>query len=172
MNERTLYFLRHGEADPAIKIDDIERPLSFKGKENLNLLLKFLIKEKMNWELEVCSTALRTRESLEILSVASPNAKTIIDENIYNSSEETIYQILRKLSDKVGSVLIVGHNPSLRDLGIRLAFPGSDSYQSLVLGFPPGSLLTLKLNISKWSELREQSAYVESILKPRDFYQT
>jgi phosphohistidine phosphatase len=65
---KTLHLLRHAKSswkDPAL--DDHERPLSKRGRETAKMIGAYLRREKIRPDMVVCSTAVRTRQTLALI---------------------------------------------------------------------------------------------------------
>ena len=71
---------------------------------------------------------------------------------------------MRAVSDTVGSVLVIGHNPALQDLALRLA-SGSDR---LLEAFPTGALAAFELVAESWRELGQTEARLAAYVVPRE----
>ncbi|MBJ26991.1 MAG: hypothetical protein CL567_04960 [Alphaproteobacteria bacterium] len=166
MKQKTLYLLRHGEANPLDHKGDLERSLTNVGKDQLNLLTKSLLKQCLSWDLVICSHAQRARQSLLILEHLSPKAETIFEKKLYNVSFENVLDIVKKVNNKINSILIVGHNPCLRNLTLTLAIDGSQNYKNISKRLPPGGFVSLKVQVSSWSDIQAQTAYIDECFFP------
>lgn len=58
---------------------------------------------------------------------------------------------------------MIGHNPGLQDLALRLA-PGSER---LVERFPTGALAAFELDAESWRELGQKEAQLAAYVVPR-----
>ncbi len=65
-----------------------------------------------------------TSASASVLKVSSPPAlaevAVRVEEQLYGASSETLLERIRTVPDEVGSVLLIGHNPGLRDFALML----------------------------------------------------
>lgn len=59
---------------------------------------------------------------------------------------------------------MIGHNPGLQDLALRLA-PGCER---LVEKFPTGALAAFELDVPNWRELGQTEARLAAYVVPRD----
>ncbi len=83
--------------------------------------------------------------------------------------EDTLLARLRKLSDEVQTVLLVGHNDGIWQLGDVLAGTGkADLLAALREKFPTGALATLRAPIERWSDLAAGGAELAGFVRPRD----
>lgn len=123
---RTLHLLRHAKSsrdDPALA--DRDRPLAPRGLRNAAVLAETLSRARFGPELVLCSPALRTRETLAAIAPALASAPEIrFEERLYGAAAEELVAVLRSVPDPIGSVLLIGHNPGLEELG-DLLDPGA-----------------------------------------------
>jgi phosphohistidine phosphatase len=119
---RTLHLLRHAKSsrdDPTLA--DRDRPLAPRGVRNAAVLAEKLSRAGFAPDLVLCSPALRTRETLAAIEPALATAPEIrFEERLYGAAAGEIVAVLRSVPDATGSVLLIGHNPGLEDLGALL----------------------------------------------------
>jgi phosphohistidine phosphatase len=117
---RTLYLLRHAKsswAEPALP--DWNRPLAPGGRRDAKRIAKHLVQLKIQPELVFCSSAERTRETLELVRTAlGPTSTVTLDDELYGASAEQLLERIRLVPEETGSVLMIGHNPGLQDLAL------------------------------------------------------
>lgn len=114
-----LHLLRHAKTSPsAISGKDIDRPLSAKGIAQSNLMGLYLQK-RIDSNQTLCSSALRTRQTLEIIGYHKPLAGITISDDLYLCSQNQYLQVLWEL-DGQSDLLIVGHNFGISDLATYL----------------------------------------------------
>lgn len=168
MNDKTLYLLRHGAAAAATGGGDAERPLTSDGEAHLGRLARFLAGQSVRWDLALCSSALRARATLEALADVSPKAEIAVDERLYMATADGALGLIRQVPEEVSSLLVVGHNPGLRELGLLAAMPGGAHYQRLGRDLPAGGLLSMVVTAATWSGLGPRSAYLDGFTMPAD----
>ena len=81
-------------------------------------------------QLVLCSTATRARRTLELVlpsldTTGSSDGEPVVsfDAGLYHASADALLECVRELDMDVDDVLIVGHNPGLQDLALRLSAP-------------------------------------------------
>ncbi len=161
-----LYLLRHAKsswADPTLA--DHERPLAPRGRRDAKRIAKHLRRLGYEPELILCSSAVRTRETLELLRSAVPASAVNIEEDLYAASREELFARLRLVPDAVVSVMLIGHNPGLQQLALELASAG-DELERLAARFPTAALATFVLAKS-WSRLAPAGATLEAYVVPK-----
>jgi phosphohistidine phosphatase len=162
----TLYLLRHAKsswADPTLA--DRDRPLAPRGCRDAKRTGKHLRRLGIKPELVLCSPAARTRETLELLRPAVHTSSVTFAEELYAASADALLARIRLVPDAVASVMLVGHNPSLQQLALRLASAG-DELERLEAKFPTAALATLALAKS-WSRLAPADATLAAYVVPK-----
>lgn len=117
---RQLVLLRHAKA--AVDSDtgqDFDRPLAPRGREDAPVVGKALADAGAEPELVLVSAAKRTRETWELVSAAFPGVEARFLDELYDATAETLLHLVEHA--KVARLMIVGHNPGLQELAIRLA---------------------------------------------------
>ena len=115
--------------------------------------------------LVLCSSSRRTRETLDRVSAALGPAEILIEPDLYGASSEDLLQRLREVPDEVESVMLVGHQPAIQDLALRLAAEGPE-LEALRGKFPTAALATLTFE-GDWSELGQQGSQLAAYVKPK-----
>jgi phosphohistidine phosphatase len=164
---RTLWLLRHAKSswdDPGL--DDLERPLARRGVRAAALMGRYLEAERIRPELVLCSSALRTRETLAgVLPALGPDVVVRIEPAVYTFDARQLLAVLRETDG--GSVLLVGHNPAMQDLALALAARG-ERLADLAEKFPTGAFAEIALPAGSWSDLAEGSGELTRFVTPRE----
>jgi phosphohistidine phosphatase len=161
---RDLHLLRHAKSSWAESdLTDHERPLAPRGRRACTKLEKHLRRARIRPELVLCSSSVRTRETLELIRPALGDAALEIEDALYAASAEVLLTRLRRLPDRPRSVLLIGHNPGLEDLAVALA-PDS---RRLAHKFPTGALASFTLSGS-WSRLGAAEVELTAFVVPRE----
>ena len=150
----TLHLLRHAKSRSKEDVDDHERPLSRRGREtargigrNLPGLLGVL-------DLVLCSSARRTRETLELaLAGVSPSARCLIEDELYLADREHLLNRLRRLDARDANVLLIGHNPGVHELAFELADRNSPDFPALASSKYPTAAYARFAVPTDWSVL-------------------
>jgi phosphohistidine phosphatase len=151
---KTLHLLRHAKSSTKDKVEDHERPLSRRGREAARRIAKHLPARVGTLDLVLCSSALRTRETLELaLADFVPQPRCLIEGELYLASQQRLTGRLRRLDARDANVLLIGHNPGLHELAIALAESGSGDFRALASGkFPTGACASFHIP-ADWSAL-------------------
>jgi phosphohistidine phosphatase len=164
---KRLFLLRHAKSswdDP--RLDDRERPLAPRGRRASELIAGHLRREGIAPSLVLCSSATRTRETLQRVIPALDASDVSIEDELYGASSEGLLQRLREVPGDLESVMLVGHQPAIQELALDLAGDGAELAR-LRAKFPTGALATL-LFAGDWSELAPGSAELVAYVKPKE----
>jgi phosphohistidine phosphatase len=162
---KRVYLLRHAKSSwKHPELPDHDRPLAGRGKRAAKAIAKHIRAQQFVPELVLCSTARRARETLERLEPALGRAPVRLERELYGASARELLARLRGLPDDVGSVLVIGHNPGIRELAVELA----GSAPELAGKFPTATLATLAFHGAVWGELGPQATELVELSRPRD----
>jgi phosphohistidine phosphatase len=164
---RTLYLLRHAKsswADPTLP--DRERPLAPRGCRDAKRVAKWLVRLGIEPELVLCSSAERTRETLELLRPALGAAAVRLEAELYAASSDQLLERIRRVPKEVATVMLIGHNPGLQELVLVLTSAGAD-LDRLRAKFPTAALATLTLAETTWTQLTAGDAVLAAYVIPK-----
>jgi phosphohistidine phosphatase len=179
---KQLFVLRHAKSswdDPGLS--DHDRPLAPRGRRATQLLAKHVRTHQIEPAQVLCSSALRTRETFEGVS---PGGQLLIEPDLYSASGDEILARLRRVPDDTPSVMVIGHNPALQMLVLRLAGAGTGGEQrspdagrdpdgnlaEVRRKFPTGALATLTFEGS-WHELAPGGATLVGLVRPKHLHE-
>ena len=162
-----LLLLRHAKSSwEEPELADHERPLAPRGRRAAKLIAEHLRWESVAPALVLCSSARRTRETLEgIASALGERVAVQIECELYAASEQRLLERVRAVEEGVESVLLIGHNPGVEQLALRLA-GGGDKLASVRRKYPTGALATLEFG-GRWRELGPGSAELTDFVTPK-----
>jgi phosphohistidine phosphatase len=168
MATKKLFVLRHAKSsweDPGL--DDHERPLAPRGRQATAVIAEYLRANAIEPELVLCSSSRRTLETLEGVK---PTGERLIEPELYAADTSGVIERLRRVPERVGSVMLIGHNPAVQTLVLRLATGGEGS-SGVGLGevrrkFPTAALATLTFD-GAWSELGPSAASLTAFVRPK-----
>ena len=162
---KSVILFRHGKSDWGANYDhDHERPLSKRGIRDAKKMGKFLSKKAEVPDLVISSTALRTRNTIE-LAVENGGwlAKLKYEKSIYGASLEKLINILKGQDNKYQSICLVGHEP------IFSLFIEKVKSQSITK-FPTAAIGKVSFVTKKWNEIKFTSDKCELnwFFKPKE----
>jgi phosphohistidine phosphatase len=166
---RRLWLLRHAKAAPIEIGADRDRPLTGKGERAAREIGAWAAQRHAEPELVLCSTAVRTRQTLALLLPFLVGKPEIAYENeLYLAEVPTLLERLRQVPDTCQSVLVVGHNPGLHSLGIMLLRSGSGALaRRLIADMPTATLAGFALDVA-WLGLGRGAGRLDMLATPKD----
>src|SRR5271166_6548316 len=131
---RHLWLLRHAKAasDAPWGGSDRERPLTARGRRDATALGRRLATEDPPFgipgarrpDLAICSAAVRTRQTADLVIAESDNRIPLDSyRSLYEAEPETVLTYIREIDEGVRSALMVGHNPAIYHLVHDLMAP-------------------------------------------------
>jgi phosphohistidine phosphatase len=169
---RRLYLLRHAKSSwesPALA--DHDRPLAARGRRASGVMGEHFRSQRIAPTLVLCSSAARTRETLErIRPSLGDGIEVRIEDGIYGASAGELLDLLHGVTPGVESVMVIGHNPALQELALLLAATGSQ-LERLSDKFPTAALATLTF-AGCWGELAGGTAELVAFVTPRELART
>jgi phosphohistidine phosphatase len=144
-----LILMRHGKAEIAGPTGgDRERPLSARGRTEAALTAQWLAAAGLSPALALISPALRTLQTWSCAGDAFPNARSETREGLYLAGPEVMLEVILAVPAEAGALMIIGHNPGLQELGVRLAVEGAVAavqLERLADGFPTATAWVFRL---------------------------
>ena len=160
---KTLLIMRHAKSswkDNDLK--DRKRPLSNRGKRNAPQMGELIKEKELVPQLILSSDAVRSKQTAELVAKASGftgDIKTL--DELYMAEADEYIEAVRKVSDGLERVMIIGHNPGLESLIPML----TDQVESL----PTAAVAFLNLPIDSWKKLNKKThAELIEIWRPKE----
>ena len=167
-----LMLLRHAKSswtDPGS--DDRDRPLTARGRKAAAAMGGMMRARGFLPDLVLCSPARRTRETWDLIAAELRNApRMLIDEALYDfGNGGRVAEVIRQRGDTAQTLLVVGHNPSLERLALRLSGSGERKLQDrLAKKYPTGALAVFDAACRSWAEFEDNTASITHFIRPRD----
>ncbi|MFD7625383.1 SixA phosphatase family protein [Streptomyces sp. NPDC059851] len=139
---RRIVLLRHAKADWP-QVADHDRPLAERGRKEAPAAGLKLAETGITFDLALCSTATRTRETWKLAVQELPQRpKTVYEERLYEASLGELIALLNETPDEVEDLLVIGHNPGMHALADALAgrVEGDALARMTGSGFPTAAL--------------------------------
>ena len=165
---RRLMLLRHAKSDWPDGVDDHERPLAKRGRKACSLMGRYMADQALVPDLAVVSTARRARETWRLVNPAFVRDIVRLDEpRIYEASASAILDMIGETEPGVRTLLVVGHNPGMHDLALKLIGEANQSDLSrLRRKYPTAGLVVIDFKIRQWSEASEGLGRLERFETP------
>lgn len=168
---RTIYLLRHAKSSWKDEtLDDFDRPLAKRGKRAASTIGAYLATYRIEPAQVLCSPAKRTRETLERIqeAVGAP-LPTRFERAIYMADAPVLLRRLRRLSDQLASIMVVGHNPGLERLAMILTEAGEETLRRrMAEKFPTAAIAVIAADIDHWADLQAGCGRLENFIQARE----
>jgi phosphohistidine phosphatase len=165
---RRLMLLRHAKALRADGLQDFDRPLKASGREQARLIGEFMAARGLQPGLALVSTALRARESFDLVDIfLHPPPERVDEPRIYEATLEALFAIVRGLPGSQPSVLLVGHNPGFEELANELISTGdAEALARFRRQMPTGALAVIDFAADRWSKIERRSGSLALFATP------
>ena len=163
---RELLIFRHGKADRSLPGDDYHRPLKDKGKRAAQRAGVWLARQGLIPDQVISSPAERALVTAQKACKAMGLYAGHIDRDkrVYAADLDTLLEVLGGCPDSSRRVMLVGHNPGLKDLLIYLSdgeLPVSNGGKLL-----PTAAVARLIMPDQWADLPEGCASLIALMRP------
>jgi len=159
---KTILLLRHGHSEADDRLPDAERPLSAQGRRDAGRMGRLLGRAGLRLDLVVCSPARRALQTATLAAAGGGyTGKLRTEPRLYEAEEGGYLEVLRGLPARAQAVLLVGHNPAIRQAAAALLGcpPGA-------LRFAPAAVACLEAPVAAWSSLQAGSCALRWLVPP------
>lgn len=166
----TLLLLRHAKAEPATPgVADIDRALADRGRVDAPRMGAYLSEHKLVPDLIICSTARRTRETLDlVVPELGAVVPSLMEAAIYEASVARLLGVIRKAPAMAHRLMLVGHNPGFEDLASDLMRTADkDAESRFDKKYPTSGLAVLTFDIDAWAKLTPRTGTLVAFTAPR-----
>lgn len=147
-----LILFRHGKAlSESASGDDFDRRLSPRGQRESAAMGESLADLGLKPDLALVSPAARTRETWAAAEASFPGAEVRFDDDLYHADSFAIRRAAELAGRSHATVMVVGHNPGLQELTMRLLVEGSAPNSLLSRAtrqFPPAAVAVFLIDSS------------------------
>ncbi|MET9784017.1 SixA phosphatase family protein [Nocardiopsis alba] len=139
---RTLLLMRHAQAEDGAGRVDFDRPLTDRGRAQAESVGRLLVERGYRPDHVVCSSALRTRQTLEgVLAAMGHEPEVDHTEAAYLAGPESLLELVGYVDPEVNTLLVVGHNPTIAQ--VASSFVGPEA----LAAFSPATVASVELEV-------------------------
>ncbi|HEX8379533.1 MAG TPA: histidine phosphatase family protein [Allosphingosinicella sp.] len=167
---KTLTLLRHAKSgwDDSVS-RDFDRPLNPRGRRAARTVGREMRAQGLAFDLVLASPAQRVIETLEEVAAAFGPIEPSFDERLYLAGTAALLETVRDAPDAVERLLLVGHNPGLEELALRLSSPGADRFRrEIEIKYPTGTVVEIELPVERWAQVKDGTGRLVRFIRPRD----
>lgn len=161
---KTLYIVRHAKSSWKYpELPDDERPLLEKGKKRTRKVIDFLMEKNVKVDLIISSHATRALDTARIIghALGYPEENIMISGQVYHANADQLYDQFFDLSDKINTLMIVGHNPTFTNFANHFLDKKID-------WLPTSAVVSVSFDTSHWANIRQAKRRTNFIAVPRE----
>ena len=170
---RQLLLMRHAKSswdDP--RLSDHARPLNARGRQAAVAMRRVMRELRLAPEVVLVSSARRTLQTLEALEPWETAPAVAPMDALYLASPDAMFDVLREVAEPTRCVLLLGHNPGMHDLALKLLGRGVDLFadpdtRRLAESYPTGAMCEFAIP-GAWAALGPGGGTLTRFLAPRD----
>ncbi|KKB11264.1 hypothetical protein VE25_13140 [Devosia geojensis] len=168
-----LYLLRHAKSSwKEDGMADFDRPLAPRGRHAAAVLARALCERGWLPRRIICSTAIRTLQTIEpvlpALAQAGSAPELVRSRRLYDLMEEDYVAFIREEGGEAASVMLVGHNSATQSSALALCGMGDpDALAAMETGYPTAALAVIDFNVPRWSDVTEGTGALMAFWTPR-----
>lgn len=169
-NCRQLLLWRHAKSDWSdSSLADHDRPLAPRGLKAAQRMARWLVSENLLPEQVLCSSAVRTKQTLEFLTQQQP-IPTTFDSQLYHAEPDQILAILSKINPDIKRLMLVGHNPGyealVKQLSAQIDHPAIQTNKVM----PTGAIALFDFD-GDWQNCPSLSMRLITLVRPKTLTQ-
>lgn len=161
---RRLVVIRHAKAEPTAPSDH-ERALAARGRADAGEAGRWLRARGITPDAALVSDALRTRETWQALAGAAGwDVAPSWSAPLYAAGSDSAFDLVRDLDADLGTVVVLGHNPTMAYVAELIDDGDGDSAATTELmtrGFPTCALAVFVVPV-EWSDIGPGAGTLES----------
>ncbi len=164
---RRLVLIRHAKA--AQGGIDAERPLAERGLVDAAAVGRWLAERNLLPDRVVVSPARRASQTWQLAGAElGPVARAVVDERVYDNTLSDLLRVVRESPPDVGTLAVVGHNPSIAELASVLDDRRGEpvARQELAQKYPTSGIAVFELGI-EWEQVDFGTGTLRQFAAPR-----
>lgn len=162
MTGKAVVLLRHGKSDwDADDGQDLARPLAERGRRSAAAVGRFLAAVGHVPDVVLCSPATRARQTADLAVEAGAWSCAVeIYEDLYFGDLAELIGVLQTQSDDIGTVMLVGHEPTSSRLTADLIGGGRHR-------LPTAGLARIGFDTDRWAHIGSGRGRLEWLVPSR-----
>jgi phosphohistidine phosphatase len=147
---KSIYLIRHAKSSWEFATADKSRSISERGIAAAHTMGEYLAKILPNNYQIWCSTAVRARETANIITSYFPDKapKIVFKEALYTFSEADLTAFIQTIPDEISTLILFGHNEAITNFVNKF---GSIT----VVNVPTAGFVQLDFAIDAWKNLEK-----------------
>lgn len=149
---KKILLIRHAKSNLNNSgLNDFDRPLNERGKEDALFMGKRLFSKKIFPDIIISSPAKRALSTVRKIAkeINYLDDKIIYNENLYLAHIPDFIEIINNISSSISSVFIVSHNPGITEIAEYLT-------GELINIIPTTGLVCIEFNKYSWQSIKKK----------------
>lgn len=160
---KKLYLLRHAQSSHPRGVDDKDRPLNERGKQECKAMNDYFRQNNINPDVVLSSDAMRTKSTAQEVC-AGINTEIVFIKKLYLATAGEIIKEIAKLDEKVGAVMLVAHNPGIHEFALILSDDNNKKHFAGAAEYPTCALAEFLVNIEFWQDIEPGKGILQSLV--------
>ena len=159
---KKLILFRHAKSDwDTDAASDHARPLAQRGVEAARVMGRFLMSAGEVPDQVLCSTAVRAVTTVQLAAKAGGWIVPIdFRDTLYLPDTGSVIGEIRRMPDKLSSLMVVGHEPAWSELVSELIGGGE-------IRFPTAAMARINFDTDSWEKVRRGRGTLAWLVKPK-----
>jgi phosphohistidine phosphatase len=162
--QKSLIIIRHAlslNEQPGMK--DVDRTLSVAGIQDASKLGKYMKIKKLFPDQIYCSHAMRALGTARIIieQTGILNEKILINEELYQASVRILLKMINQCDEKINSLILIGHHPSVSYLCEYLS-------GKVIRSLPPAGMCLMHFENILWRNMEKGSGVLIEQIDPSE----
>lgn len=163
---KTVILVRHAKSswkDP--DLEDFDRPLNKRGKRDAPFMGVRLRERRVRPDLILSSPAKRAKQTARMVAeaIGYPLRKIRFEKAIYDSTAQTLLEILQEQDDANGTIMMFGHHPGFSALADLLLKGGAAEH------WPTTGVYCIRFQVDRWRDVTEGKGHCEFFDYPKRY---
>ncbi len=145
---KTVILVRHAKSSwDKVGMDDIDRPLNERGREDAPAMAKRLKNKKIDIDIFISSPAKRAHKTCKFFAkeFALDKKDIVVMDKLYGASVTAFLESISRLDDKHKSAIMFSHNPGITEFANTLTTVHIDN-------MPTCSMFAVQADVTHWAE--------------------
>jgi len=169
---KRLTLLRHAKSgDDGMVARDFDRPLNAKGRRAARAVGRYMRDRALRFDAVIASPATRVVETLQEVEAAyGSSLSPHWDKKLYLATADELLDAVHGAPAETETILLVGHNPGLEQLVLRLVPPRTDgdARDEVEIKYPTASLAEMAFAVDRWDQVADGGGDLVRFVRPRD----
>jgi phosphohistidine phosphatase len=154
---KTLILVRHAKSSwDKVGMDDIDRPLNERGKEDAPVMAKRLKDKKVQVDIFISSPAKRAHKTCKYFAKEYEIGKKeiVLIDKLYGASVSAFLEVVSAIDDQHKAAIIFSHNPGITEFANTLTTVHVDN-------MPTSGMFAVQANTNNWADfLKSEKSFL------------